>query len=84
MVIIDELSFKFVKGSGFKQFVDLACPMFKIPSRWTVNRDVFSIFFEEKTNLKKLFKENTQRMFNHRYLDICTKDQLYVHYCIFY
>jgi len=62
MIIIDELPFKFVEGRGFKGFVEEACPMFKIPSRWTVNRDIFALYFEERKNLKKFFKENTQRM----------------------
>ena len=62
MVIIDELPFKFVEGRGFKGFVEESCPMFKIPSRWTVNRDIFSMFSEERSNLKKFFKENSQRI----------------------
>ena len=62
MIIIDELPFKFVEGRGFKGFVEEACPMFKIPSRWTINRDIFALYFEERKNLKKFFKENTQRM----------------------
>ncbi|KAJ9547340.1 hypothetical protein OSB04_019883 [Centaurea solstitialis] len=52
MVIIDELSFKFVEGRGFKKFVEESCPMFKIPSRWTINRDVYGMFFQERSNLK--------------------------------
>ena len=37
MVIVDELRFKFVEGEGFKNFMSVACPRFKIPSRWTVS-----------------------------------------------
>ncbi|XP_024969617.1 zinc finger BED domain-containing protein RICESLEEPER 2-like [Cynara cardunculus var. scolymus] len=59
---MDELPFRFVEGRDSKQFVEAACPRFKIPSRWIVNRDIFSIYLEEKTNLKKLFKSNTQRI----------------------
>ncbi|KAJ9543902.1 hypothetical protein OSB04_023609 [Centaurea solstitialis] len=59
IIIIDELSFRFVEGRGFKQFMESSCPRFKIPSRWTVNRDIFGIYCEEKTNLKKLFKSST-------------------------
>ncbi|XP_024972668.1 zinc finger BED domain-containing protein RICESLEEPER 2-like [Cynara cardunculus var. scolymus] len=62
MIIMDELPFRFVEGRGFKQFVETACPRFKISSRWTVNRDIFSIYFEEKTNLKKLFKSSMQQI----------------------
>ncbi|KAJ9553189.1 hypothetical protein OSB04_017234 [Centaurea solstitialis] len=62
MIIIDELPFRFVEGRGFKQFMESSCPRFKIPSRWTVNRDIFGIYSEEKTNLKKLFKTTTQRI----------------------
>ncbi|KAJ9542181.1 hypothetical protein OSB04_028687 [Centaurea solstitialis] len=58
----DELPFRFVEGRGFKQFMESSCPRFKIPSRWTVNRDIFGIYSEEKTDLKKLFKRTTQRI----------------------
>ena len=40
MVVIDELPFKFVEGEGFKSFMSACCPRFKMPSRWTVNRDI--------------------------------------------
>ena len=33
MVITDEFPFKFVEGGGFKKFIYVACPCFKIPSR---------------------------------------------------
>ena len=33
MIIIDELPLRFVEGRGFRQWVQEACPMFKIPSR---------------------------------------------------
>ncbi|KAJ9547385.1 hypothetical protein OSB04_019928 [Centaurea solstitialis] len=62
MIIIDELPFRFVEGRGFKQFMESSCPRFKIPSRWTVNRDIFGIYCEERTILKKLFKSSTQRI----------------------
>ncbi|KAJ9544901.1 hypothetical protein OSB04_024608 [Centaurea solstitialis] len=41
--------------------MESSCPRFKISSRWTVSRDIFGIYCEEKTNLKKLFKPSTQR-----------------------
>ena len=48
MVIQDELPFKFVEGEGFKKFMTVACPRFKLPSRWTVNKDSFELYIEER------------------------------------
>ncbi|XP_031108518.1 zinc finger BED domain-containing protein RICESLEEPER 2-like [Ipomoea triloba] len=62
MIIIDELPFIFVEGQGFKRFIAVACPRFKIPSRWTVSRDIHVIYEEEKLKLKCLFRGNTQRV----------------------
>lgn len=50
MVVPDELSFKFVDGEGFKEFIDVVCPKFHIPSRWTVARDCFELFMNHRMN----------------------------------
>ena len=60
MVIVDELPFKFVEAEGFKQFMSVACPRFKIPSRWTISRDCFNAFVEAKLNLKNFFMNHCQ------------------------
>lgn len=39
MIIIDELPFRFVERQGFRRFMLVCCPSFKIPSRWTIHRD---------------------------------------------
>ncbi|XP_055961537.1 zinc finger BED domain-containing protein RICESLEEPER 2-like [Mercurialis annua] len=62
MIIVDELPFKFVEKQGFRRLMSLACPMFKIPSRWTVNRDCYAMFVEEKLKLKQFFKTHSQRV----------------------
>ncbi|XP_019153680.1 PREDICTED: zinc finger BED domain-containing protein RICESLEEPER 2-like [Ipomoea nil] len=62
MIIIDELPFIFVEGQGFRRFIAVACPRFKILSRWTISRDINVIYEEEKLNLKCLFRGNTQRV----------------------
>ncbi|XP_019185248.1 PREDICTED: zinc finger BED domain-containing protein RICESLEEPER 2-like [Ipomoea nil] len=61
MIIIHELPFRFVEGQGFKRFILVACPRFLIPSRWTISRDIYQIFLDERLNLKKLFRVGTQR-----------------------
>ena len=48
MVILDEVPPRFVEKEGFKQFMKVAQPCFRIPSRTTVNRDCFDIFYEGK------------------------------------
>ena len=62
MVIIDELPFRFVEKEGFKQFMKVAQPCFHIPSRTTVTRDYFNLFYEEKRKLMVVFKETQQRV----------------------
>ncbi|XP_050232585.1 zinc finger BED domain-containing protein RICESLEEPER 2-like [Mercurialis annua] len=42
--------------------MSLACPMFKMPSRWTVNRDCYAMFVDEKLKLKQFFKTHSQRV----------------------
>ncbi|XP_019196619.1 PREDICTED: zinc finger BED domain-containing protein RICESLEEPER 3-like [Ipomoea nil] len=62
MIILDELPFRIVEGQGFRKFVLVCCPRFKIPSRWTISRDIFKIFSDERVNLKKFFKTSSQRV----------------------
>ncbi|XP_031094411.1 zinc finger BED domain-containing protein RICESLEEPER 1-like [Ipomoea triloba] len=62
MILIDELPFRFVEGQGFRKFILVACPRFKIPSRWTISRDIYQIFSDERVNLKKLFRTSCQRV----------------------
>ncbi|XP_055960617.1 zinc finger BED domain-containing protein RICESLEEPER 2-like [Mercurialis annua] len=62
MIVVDELPFRFVEKQGFRKLMSVACPMFKIPSRFTVNRDCYSMFVEEKLKLKKILKTCTQRV----------------------
>ncbi|CAI0404796.1 unnamed protein product, partial [Linum tenue] len=59
MIIMDELPFKFVEHLGFKLFMADACPRFNMPSRWTVSRDCFDWYFEEKEKLKMLLNSST-------------------------
>ncbi|XP_050222749.1 zinc finger BED domain-containing protein RICESLEEPER 3-like [Mercurialis annua] len=62
MVIVDELPLKFVEKQGFKKLMSIACPKFRMPSRWTINRDCYSMFVLEKQKLKSFLKTNTQRV----------------------
>ncbi|XP_019179046.1 PREDICTED: zinc finger BED domain-containing protein RICESLEEPER 2-like [Ipomoea nil] len=62
MIILDELPFRIVEGQGFRKFVFVCCPRFKIPSTWTISRDIFKIFSDERLNLKKFFRTSTQRV----------------------
>ena len=62
MIVVDELPFKFVEGEGFRHLMGKACPMFKMPSRFTVNRDCFDLYVNEKMKLKAFFKSHSQRV----------------------
>ncbi|KAH0713710.1 hypothetical protein KY289_009669 [Solanum tuberosum] len=70
MVIVDELPFKFVEKEGFRNFMKVAQPHFKIPSRTTVTRDCFKLFDEEKQKLKRFFGEARQ---DHKVEDMANK-----------
>ena len=52
MLIVDELPFKHVEGKGFQHVMRTACPSFKIPSRWTITRDCYQLYLDEKIKLK--------------------------------
>ena len=60
MIIVDELPFKFIEGEKFKNFLSVACPRFKIPSRWTVNRHCYNAYMEAKLKLKNIFMHHCQ------------------------
>ena len=60
MIIVDELPFKFVEGEGFKIFINVACPRFKIPSRWTVSRDCYNAYLDACLKLKTVFMNHYQ------------------------
>ncbi|XP_043806223.1 zinc finger BED domain-containing protein RICESLEEPER 3-like [Manihot esculenta] len=51
MIIIDELPFRFVEGEGFRSLMRAICPRFRIPSRWTISRDCYDLFIEERSKL---------------------------------
>ncbi|KAB2631994.1 zinc finger BED domain-containing protein RICESLEEPER 1-like [Pyrus ussuriensis x Pyrus communis] len=56
MIIIDELPFTFVEGEGFRRFCMQACPMWRVPSRKTIAKDVLSLFYSENDKLKSQLK----------------------------
>lgn len=56
MVILDELPFRCVEGQGFSRFVGNLQPKFKAPSRWTVSRDCYQLYLDEKIKLHNFFK----------------------------
>ena len=62
MVILNELPFKFVEGKGFKRCMSVACPRFCNPSRWTIPRDCYQLYIDEKISLKKFLKSSSQRV----------------------
>ena len=62
MLIVDELPFKFMQREGFKKFLAATCPRFKLPSRWTLTRDCYDVYINERQSLKKFFKDHCQRV----------------------
>ncbi|KAK8574254.1 hypothetical protein V6N13_097242 [Hibiscus sabdariffa] len=62
MIVIGELPFKFVESEGFRRFMSIACPRFRIPSRLTITRDVYQLYLDEKAKLKQSLKSSCSRV----------------------
>ena len=62
MIIVDELTFRFVEGAGFKNFMHAACSRFKIPSKWIISRDCYEMFASEREKLKTFIKSHYQKI----------------------
>ena len=60
MIVVDELSFKFVENQGFRDFISEAQPRFKVPSRVTIAKDCMNMFKQEKEKLKGYLSKNHQ------------------------
>jgi hypothetical protein len=60
MIVIDELPFKHVENEGFRHFVSVACPRFKVPCRVNVAKDCMLLYNDEKVKLKKRLSANKQ------------------------
>ncbi|EPS67893.1 hypothetical protein M569_06882, partial [Genlisea aurea] len=74
LIISAELPFKFVSRPEFVHFMSIVCPKFTVPTRWTVQRDVYDIFLLEKSEIEGVFSANIPTSkFNHRYLDFLSE-----------
>ncbi|KAL4556060.1 hypothetical protein LXL04_038700 [Taraxacum kok-saghyz] len=62
MLIIDELSFRFIEKEGFRYFMSVTCPKFQLPSRITIARDVYQVYLNERKKLRKWFASTGQRV----------------------
>ncbi|CAN1787415.1 hypothetical protein LINPERHAP1_LOCUS17641 [Linum perenne] len=58
MIIIDELPFRFVEHDGFRRFIVVSCPSFRIPSMKTIRVECFNIFLHSKARLKEFLIES--------------------------
>ena len=58
MIILDELSIRFVEGFGFRKFMSVTQPRFNpIPCRTTIAKTFFRVFLDEKQKLKEALRE---------------------------
>ncbi|KAK2641769.1 hypothetical protein Ddye_023532 [Dipteronia dyeriana] len=62
MLILDELSFRFVENRGFRRFFFELCPLFDLPSRRTIVRELYQLYIDEKIKLKKYFNRSKKRI----------------------
>ena len=53
-IIMDELSFRHVDGQGFQKLIKHFFPTFQFPSRFTVARDIYNAFLDQKKELKSI------------------------------
>ncbi|KAI4346227.1 hypothetical protein L6164_013296 [Bauhinia variegata] len=61
-VIVDEQPFKVVEGNGFRHLCGKMQPQFILPSRFTVARDCYQLYLDEKLRLKALLKNDCVRV----------------------
>ena len=58
MIILDELSIRFVEGFGFRKFMSVTQPRFNpIPYPTTITKTCFRVFLDEKQKLKEALRE---------------------------
>ncbi|KAK3229746.1 hypothetical protein Dsin_001627 [Dipteronia sinensis] len=62
MLILDELPFRFVENRGFRRFCFELCPLFDLPSRRTIVRELYQLYIDEKMKLKKYFSRSKVRV----------------------
>ncbi|WOL00412.1 hypothetical protein Cni_G09125 [Canna indica] len=62
MIITDEIPFRFVEHEGFRQFCRSMQPLFVMPSRFTVARDSYELYKQEKLNFMKYLKKLSSRI----------------------
>ncbi|XP_062105875.1 zinc finger BED domain-containing protein DAYSLEEPER-like [Humulus lupulus] len=53
-IIMDELSSRHVEGKGFQKLIKHFFPTFQFPSRFTVVRDIYNVFLDQKKELKSI------------------------------
>ncbi|MED6195199.1 hypothetical protein PIB30_117185 [Stylosanthes scabra] len=61
-VVLDEMPFRVVEGIGFRRMVKKIEPRFPVPSRFTVSRDCFQLYLDEKKNLKEWLAKSCVRV----------------------
>ncbi|XP_025681395.1 zinc finger BED domain-containing protein RICESLEEPER 1-like [Arachis hypogaea] len=61
-VVLDEMPFKVVEGIGFRKMLNHFEPRFTVPSRWTVSRDCFQLYLDEKKKLKEWLAKSCARV----------------------
>ena len=58
VITLDELSFRFVEGLGFRKFMSITQPRFNpIPCRTTIAKTCFRVSLDEKQKLKEALRE---------------------------
>ena len=62
MIIVDELSFKFVEHEGFRNYSNVLQPRFTVPTRITIARDCIRLYSIERDRLKIFLEKSTQRI----------------------
>lgn len=61
MITLHEYPLSMVEHQGFRNYSNCLQPLFKVPSRNTVKKDIFKIYEFEKTKTMELFRKNRGR-----------------------
>lgn len=53
MISFDELPLWIVEAKWFRNCMKIVCPKFHMPYKWTIARDCYYIFLDEKNKMKR-------------------------------
>ena len=83
MIIIEELSFRFVENVGFRQMISICYPILTMPSCITIVRDIYNLYVDKKFE-RISYTPMSKGVCDNRCKGFTLEDQLHVYNYPFY